>query len=209
MDSDRVQHGADVHGTVLGFRGRAIGREESAAGVSARFLSGYDLDAFITEPPSAACAADNCLAIVRYLLPADDDLCDAPTALALHHLRHRRLFNGHPICDQPRGAAGRVVNRASIVALDFLDFSAAGNADDAVHLPSDTAPAGANRPKADDQLGWFLVCQYWAQLDLWRARPGRAIGLVGIGCDRRDARKRRIPDHRRSHSSVDVTQPAD
>src|SRR4030095_2765305 len=115
---------------------------------------------------------------------------------------------GHPLCNYARGAARRMVYRAFIVALDFLVFSAARAADDAVHLPGNTESAGADRSEAINKLGRFLVRQYWACTIVWRARPGRAAGLVGIGGDCRDANKRRVPDHRRNHSPVEVTEPA-
>src|SRR5262245_54952393 len=145
MDSDRLQHGADVYGAVLSLLRRVTRSQEGAAVVCARFCRDYDLAAVFTKPHGDVGAASDWRASVRHLLSADDDFCAAQPAVALYHLRHRRLFDGHPVWDLDRGAAGSVVHRASVVALDLLDLSSAGGADDAVHLSSNTAPAGANR----------------------------------------------------------------
>src|SRR5262245_48800390 len=93
------------------------------------------------------------------------------------------------------------------MALALLDLCAADLPDDAVHLPGDSAPTAAHRPEAGDQLARVFVRQSRLELDLWRARSGGAIELVGIRSDRGHARDRRVPAHRHYHSSMGVAQP--
>src|SRR5262249_39445770 len=142
------------------------------------------------------------------ILSADHDLCAAQLADAVHDLRYRSLFDGYPARDDRCRAAGGLVHRASVLALDLLDFCGSDDADAVVHPPGHSAPASAHRPEAGDQLAWVLVCQPRLELDLWRARSGRTIELAAIWSHRCDARDRRIPDHGRSCPPLAVPQPA-
>src|SRR5262249_28108285 len=142
------------------------------------------------------------------VLSADHDLRATQLADAVHDLRNRGLFDGYPARDDWCRAAGGLVHRASVVALDLLDFCGSNDADAVVRVPGDSAPAPAHWPEAGDQLAGVLVCQRRLEHDLRRARSGGTIELVGIGSDRWDAGERRIPGHLRSSSPLAVAQPA-
>src|ERR1044071_8581564 len=166
MDSDRLQHGADVYGAVFDLPRRAAGNQACAVVGDVRFCRGFDIDAVLAEPCGDAYATSGCRDRLRTLLSAGDDLRPAQSSIALHDLWHRRLFDGHPVADLARSTAGSLAHRASLVALALLDLFGANGADDVLHLPGNPAPAAAHRAKADCELGRLLACQSRPQLDL-------------------------------------------
>src|SRR6185436_5826660 len=96
---------------------------------------------------------------IGYVLSAHHDICAAEPAAPVYDLWNRRVFNRHPRCDVAFGAIGSVVHRAPVVALDLLDWCAAGDRYVAMHLPRDSSPAATHRSEARNKLAGILVLQ--------------------------------------------------
>src|SRR5215831_12516618 len=122
MDTDCVQHGAHVYGSVFGLSRWTPWSQAGSAVYRADLYCSFDLATVFTKSGSDARASGDRRDFIRDLLSADDDVCAAQSSAALHDLRYRRLLNGHLACDVAFGTVGSFVHRAPVVALDLLDW---------------------------------------------------------------------------------------
>src|SRR6185503_18996372 len=120
------------YGTVFGLHWWPPGGQARSPVYNAHLHCSFDPAAVFTKSNSDACASSDCRNFIRHVLSADNDICAAQPSAALHDLRYRRLLDGHPACYVACRAVGGLVHRASVVALDLLDWRATDDAYDVV-----------------------------------------------------------------------------
>src|SRR5712675_817345 len=106
MDTHGLQHDPDVYGAILGLSWRIAGNQARTPVWRIHFYRSFDPAAIFTEPCGDARTASCRRSFGWHVLPADDDICPAQSADALHDLRHRCLLNGHSARHIACGADG-------------------------------------------------------------------------------------------------------
>src|SRR6266478_3974897 len=193
MDSDRLQHGVDVHGAVLRLFGRSS-RDETGAPFFSRCLRPHlGTLAVFSQPDSVAFSSRDLWAVVRNILPTNPELRVAQPADEFRDLCSRRLLHRYPRRVNVGDAARRLVHGTLILAMDLLEWSTARAIDDAVYLPRDSKSSPAVGNPAQGELARLPLRERRTQSAFRRPRSGPAIGLVSFRGDRRNDGARCVP----------------